>query len=99
MGVFIVIFYKRIGGPCKNEVLWRKRLQLCEKDSDFVSICGMNVCKLIRIEFYMLKSGIYNTTSTYKIKHWHIFKYLANMEYKLSMCTKRYIVWIRNVAV
>ena len=47
MGVFIVTFYKRIGGPCKNEVLWRKRLRLCEKDSDFVFICDMNVCSYI----------------------------------------------------
>ena len=47
MGVFIVTFYKRIGDPCQNEDLWRKRLRLCEKDSDFVFICGMNVCSYI----------------------------------------------------
>ena len=60
MDVFIVTFYKHIGGSCKNEGLWRKRLRLCEKDSDFLFAAWMSV-----LIIYMLKSRIYDTTSKY----------------------------------
>ena len=41
---FYCHFYKRIGGPCKNEVLLGMRTRLCGEESNFVFICDMHVC-------------------------------------------------------